>query len=196
MTDPVEKPEADPNPTDDPKPPEPSVTFTAEQEAEINRRMAATRKATEADVKKRFETEAEERKRLAAEQAERDKQIAAGEFDKVKADLEAKLTAATTDIESHKARADRAIALLAGRVEEQVKTLTERDAELAKAFPADADVLDQIAWLEDPRTKRVLTAEPATATFRQPRTPSPAGSNGQDDDAARKQLQKQVSRQL
>lgn len=175
MTDPVEKPQDDPKPADDPKPTEAAVTFTAEQEAEINRRMAATRKATEADVKKRFETEVEERKRLADEEAERTRQIAAGEFDKVKTGLETERDGFKTRAETAEQRAERAITLLQGRVAEQVKTLTERDAELAKAFPADADVLDQIAWLEDPRTKRVLHDDPATATFRMPRTPNPDG---------------------
>ncbi len=171
MTDPTHT-STDVQSQDDPKPTGP--TFTAEQEAEINRRMAATRKQAEADAKRKFDSDAETRQKDADAEAERKRQEAAGEFDKVKVSLEGERDSFKSRAETAEARAERAIELLRGGIADKVKTLTERDAELAKAFPADADVLDQIAWLDDPRTKRVLADDQTQNGFRQPRTPTPA----------------------
>jgi sugar-specific transcriptional regulator TrmB len=149
--------------------------LTEAQRKEIDRRMRAARKDGETAGKTAAQTEAEAAAEAARTERERNEQAARGEFDQVKSSLERERDGWKTKADEFKIRADRAIALLESRVEGQLKRLTERDADLAKAFPADADVLDQIAWLEDPRTKRIIDADDnanGTGQFRQPRTPT------------------------
>jgi len=175
--------QSDPPPGGEPKKPDPAnpdppkaslrEQLTEEQRKELDSQMAATRRQAEADAKARLEADALTKKQEQDAEAERKRQQAAGEFDQVRVSLETERDSWKTKAEQAEDRSKRAIALLETGVEDQVKLLKERDPELAKAFPGDADVLDKIEWLNDPRTKRVLEPDPAVAQFRQPRTPDP-----------------------
>lgn len=185
------EPTPNPTPTPDPKPAGPTPpTFTADQEKEINGRIAAARRQAEADAKAKFEQTATERSEAEKAERERKEAEARGEFDTVKASLE-------TDAKTHKERADAAEAkaatyeeLIAPIVTERLDALKAASADVAKGFPTDASVLDQLAWLDDPRTKALIAQQDAKADNlrRFPMTPKPnAPLLLNDDDAKRAQ---------
>lgn len=187
-----------PNPNPEPKPEEPKPAPTAEPKPEppkvpddvqklIDAAAAAARKEGEKAGKAAVETAAAEAKRIADEEAQRQKDIDAGEFGKVRESLE-------RERDGFKTRADEAEgviakydAILAPLVKERLDAIKAADADVAKGFPADAPLLDQLAWLDDPRTKALLAKQDQHREnlSRFPSTPKPNGDGKPTDDQAR-----------
>lgn len=175
----------------EPKPVAP--TYTDEQQRDIDRRMAATRKQAEADARAKFEQTATEKAEAEKVERERKEAEARGEFDSVKTSLE-------TEAKTHKERADAAEAkatqyesLITPIVTERLETLKAASADVAKGFPADAPVLDQLAWLDDPRTKALIATQDSQNQkyLGHVNTPKPNANltDAQRADAERQRLQ-------
>jgi hypothetical protein len=137
---------------------DPLKGLTPEQRKAVDRhadsKAAAARRDTEAAVKQRIESEQAEKKRLEDESRERDEATKRGEFDKVKTSLEGERDTFKSQAETEKQRAERAIALLTGQIKSRVDALPDR---LKDTFPKDADPLEQIEWLDDPRTVEAVS---------------------------------------
>ena len=148
-----------PTPPPDPKPnPEPAKpalrdSLTEDQRRELDSQIAAARRQAETDARTKFDADAAKVKADADVEAKRLADIAKGDFETVKASLEGERDTFKVQAETEKSRADKAVELLSGQVADRVKELPTA---IADQFPKDADVLDQIAWLDDPRTKAVI----------------------------------------
>ncbi len=106
-------------PPADPKPDKP--TFDDQQQQWINDRLAAERKDAEARTATRLKSEAETRATNEREQRGRDEAEKRGEFDKVKTDLETKVSDAESKLESANAELD----TLRSYVESDIDTVTK-----------------------------------------------------------------------
>lgn len=188
-TDPTPATATPPSTGDKGKEPEkpPAVTFTAEQQAEINRLMGAARKegrdAADEAARKKAEKDRADKDAADAE--------ARGEFEKVKGTMQQSIDSLTGERDALKAQVDSYVALVAPIVADRLAALKAADAEVARGFPADADPLAQLAWLDDPRTKALLAkqAERADALSSWRNTPKPNGDpTGQNDEQARRAM--------
>lgn len=147
-------PNPEPKPEEKPKQPDPLDGLSDEQRKLVQERIDSAAAKARRDGEKAGLTKAQqdaaakaEEERVAKEQADA---IAKGEFDKVKTELEGKAKTA----EERLAKANEVIVgVLADRFKELEAT---GDADLIAAYPKDADPLDRLAWLNDPRTKRAM----------------------------------------
>lgn len=179
MSDPTPAPESHPQPAD------PLEGLTAEQQREIDRRMAATRKQAEADAKRKHDDAIAKAKTDADQKAEIDLKVKSGEFDQAKQLIESERDTVKGERDSLKAENDRYANVVATVLAEREKVLEGiTDKALKDAYPKDASPLERLAWLDDPRTKAALSvateaAKVATAQGqpRQPHTPKPNGTN-------------------
>lgn len=153
------------------------VPFTPEQQAEIDRRAAAARKEGETAGKKAADDAIAAAKAKADEDAERTRQIAAGEFDKVRGDLESKVATLTTERDGFKKRYEDALAQIEPGVAAKWKDVP---AEVVALYTgADDDPIAKAAFLakSEPLIQLATgkggggTAKPAW-----PSTPRPNGS--------------------
>jgi hypothetical protein len=167
-------------PENPPKPADPLAELTPEQQAALDRRTAAARREGESTGKTKAAQEAQAAADADKAERERKEQEARGEFDKVRQSIEVERDGFKADLDTTKGRLDRALELLKSGVQGKVDSLTKADPELAKAFPADADVLDQIAWLDDPRTKAVI--DRVDAEVKQATAPKGNGRSAQAAD--------------
>lgn len=155
---------------------EAGVMFTTEQQAAINKMIGDARR----DGRKAAETDAERKRRESDESRERDEQIKRGEFDAVRTGLETKVTELSTV-------KDTLAQTLTAYETEFAPVIAAKLAavpETAKAgFPQDASPLEQLKWLNDPRTVALIEREAETQKIadarngaRNPMTPIPNGN--------------------
>jgi hypothetical protein len=165
-----------------------TVEFSDEQQSEVNKRIAAARRQAEADAKARFEKDATDRAEAERVEKERKDAEAAGEFDKVRTSIETERDTFKTRAETAEAKAGEYEKLITPIVTERLDRLKAASAEVAKGFPAEASVLDQLAWLDDPRTKALIAAQATTNDkFRSHvNTPNPNTNAKPSDDEARR----------
>lgn len=98
------------------------------------------------------EAETAAAEKAATEKAEKEQAdlIAKGEFDSVKSKLE-------SERDAEKAKADRLLKIATADLADRIKAVNDLgDKELSDALAAITEPLDQIEWLNDPRTKRAL----------------------------------------
>ena len=155
----------------------PKVTFTPEQQAEINKMIGNARR----EGKQSAEAEATAAKAAADAAAERDRQVKAGEFDQVRTSLEKERDDAASDRDDYKSRFDKVIEAIKPSVDEQWKTLPEEVKELYEG--ADDDVMAMQSHIT--RHKKLidrLTAnqEQAKQAAGFGRTPTPQGTKQED----------------
>lgn len=165
-------PEGTPPEGGEPKPP--AVTFDASQEAEVNRRIAAARKQAEAEAKRKVETEAEAKRKAEEEERQRQAQIAAGEFDKVKADYEATIASLSTESTTAAER----ITAYEAAITPLVDALKgELPAEALADYPEAADAVTRLGWLQARKTLvSALRPDSLVVVARTPKTPIPEGN--------------------
>ncbi len=153
------------------------VTFTAEQQAAINKLIG--------DARKEGRTSAEQAAADAetARQAEATRQadIAKGDFEKVKTDLESERDGFKTERDTLAGKVERYEALTKSRVD-AIKG--ELPAEATEDFPAEADAIDQLEWL-DGRQKLLAKLAPATQQNGHPRVPATPPPNAPSKPEAR-----------
>lgn len=154
--------------------------LTDDQRRELDTQIAAARRQAEADAKTRFESDAARAKADADATADRQKQIDEGKFSEAKASLEGERDTFKSQAEAEKSRADRAIKLLEGQIADRVKALPTA---IAEHYPKDVDVLDQIAWLEDPVRKQAIAAyeQQGQRMTGNPASPRPKGSTTEQE---------------
>lgn len=159
--------------TEDPQ----KVTFTPEQQKEIDRLMGAAR----SEGKTKAESDAAEAKRLADEAADRDRLAKAGEFDKVRASLESERDTLKTDRDGLKTENDALTGYFTAQYDAAIKDLPE----IITAFkPADgAGFAEKAAWLAtaQEQAKKLNGGSPVTKGpgFR----PSPSSGGITNDQA-------------
>lgn len=139
QTDPVTPPS---DPVTPPQPADPQkVTFTAEQQAEINKLIGAAR----SEGKAKAESDAAAAKAAADAKAEQDRQVAAGEFDKVRQSLESERDTLTTERDVLKGEHQALTGYFTAQYDAALKELPD----VITAFkPADdAGFAEKAAWL-------------------------------------------------
>lgn len=192
-------PNPEPKPEEKPKPADPLAGLPEDVKAEVQKRIDAAAAKARRDGEKDGLTKAQqdaaakaEEERVAKEQAD---QIAKGDFDKVKTDLEGRASTAEDKLK-------RANDVLASVIADRMTALEATgDKELLDAFPKDAEPLEQLAWLNDPRTKRAIAnaSEEAKVAAAQgkpkvPKTPNPNPNvPPADADAAKRRAQRQYT---
>lgn len=158
------------------------------KEREARKEEAKARKAAEAELTTLRKAAADAEAAKAAEAEEDAKRK--GEFEKLANDRAESLKAVTTERDALTEQIATYQALIAPIVTERLDALKAANADVAKGFPVDADLLTQLAYLDDPRTKALIDAQAAKAdTLRQwPGTPKPnTNLDPTDDDAKRSQ---------
>jgi len=167
----------------DAKPDDPLAGLTDAQKAVIQRQIdsaaSAARKAGEQSGLTKAQQDANakaESDRIAKEQADA---IKAGEFETAKGLIEKDRDDAKAEAKTHADKLERAENVLKNVVADRKKALDATgDKELIGAFPADADPLAQLEWLDDPRTKAAMKTAAAEKAeiVRVPGTPKPNGA--------------------
>ena len=193
--------DADPNP--DPAKTTDAETFPdglgdqgkAAIRAERDARKAAEKAAKDAATE--LETLRQEKAAAAAAKAAADEADAAkrGEFEALATKRKQEADEAKADAEAKGSKLTRAETLLKAVIADRVKEIEATgDKDLIAAFPRDAEPLDQIEWLDDPRTKAALKAasedkkvNDATNRFKTPITPKA------DAAAQHKELQQRTA---
>lgn len=174
------------------KPADPLAGLTAEQRTLIQKQIdaaaSAARKSGEKDGLTKAQTDANakaESERVAKEQADA---IKAGEFDTAKSLIEKERDDAKAESQARADKLERANTVLASVLAERIKILEATgDKDLIAAFPKDAEPLDQLDWLNDPRTKAALAkakeADDVEKAKANPRviTPRPNGTGKPDE---------------
>lgn len=159
------------NPPVAPVKPEKPAFDDAQQKA-INDMLAAERKTAEERTEQRLKDEGTKREQDAKAEADRKAAEDRGAFDEVKQSLTKErddAKAAETDL---RAKVEKYEALTKTRVD-AIKG--ELPAEATEDFPADADALDQLTWLEGRKT---LLAKLTPATTQHPRVPATPAAQG------------------
>lgn len=140
--------------------------LTDAQRQEINRRAADARRDGERTAAAKLKADADKAKADEDAKREADEATARGEFDRVREALERDRDTYKADADTKQARLDRATRLLTGQLTAKVAALkgTPLEQHYAAAYPDDdADPLDRLAWLDDPRTVAALaTAQAGT----------------------------------
>lgn len=144
-------------------------------EEQLNEWKSKTRRHLIAEIKDELKTEQAAKDREAAEQRERDEEVKRGEFDKVRTDLESKLTAADSEVQALAAKVEKYEKLTASRVD-AIKG--ELPAEAVEDFPAEADAIDQLEWLEGRKTLLAKLAPAAANGNGHPRVPATPQAQG------------------
>lgn len=157
------KPSGDQKPQDD----DPLAGLTDAQKAALQKRIdsAASNARKEGERAGLTKAQQDANAKLEEERVKKEQEDAlkAGEFDKVRASLESERDKHKTEAETTAQQLADAEEQLASVVAEKVKTLeATADKDLIAAFPKDAKPLDQLRWLNDPRTLAAMrTAEEA-----------------------------------
>jgi len=165
-----QQPKPDAKPVTPPKQEEPQkVTFTDEQQKEIDRLIGAARR----DGRKAAEDDAAEVKRKTDEAAEQQRKIEAGKFDEVRQTLESERDQALAKA----AHLDALIEALRPEIDEQWKGLPAEVTELYEG--ADDDVLAKRAHIA--RTRKLIDKLTGTTDQKRQaasfgRTPTPNGT--------------------
>ncbi len=177
-TNPTNDPDNAPNPGE--KGDQSEITFTAEQQKVIDKRIAEARRQGRSSA----EIDAAEQKRKADAEAEQKRQIEAGEFDKARQTLEAERDAAN----ARAAQLDALIEAIRPEIDEQWKALPAEVTELYEG--AEDDVLAKRAHIA--RTRKLIDKlnaqqEQAKGAAGFGRTPTPNGNGRSEaEEAARK----------
>lgn len=148
-----------------------AVTFSDAQQKEINRLIGKARQEGRDAEKQVNATAEQERQAEAARQAEIEK----GNFEKVKTDLETERDGFKTERDQLTAKVDRYEALTKTRVD-AIKG--ELPAEAVEDFPADADAIDQLEWLEGRKALLAKLAPAAAQGNGHPRVPATPPAQG------------------
>lgn len=153
-----------------------------------NAEKLAADHAKELETLRKEKAERESAKAAADEEEARKK----GEFESLATKRAEELKAAMADKETTAKELERATRHLQSVIDGLVKELeATEDKDLIAGFPKDAPLLDQIDWLDDPRTKAAIKAATGkTETKRVPGgvTPRPNGTGkAPAEDEARRQ---------
>ncbi len=163
-------------------------------EAELSAWKSSVRNAIAADIKKQFDDEQRKRDEDAKAKAEQDEAVKRGEFDKVKASIEEQRDAAKSEADSLKSRVEQYEALMARQLAAR-KVELKLPEEIMKRFPADADVLTQLEWLEEKAADiAIIRAEhggPANGIIH-PKTPLPNGVTKTEYEKAAEQMRGRI----
>jgi hypothetical protein len=119
--------------------------FDDAQQKHINDLLAAERKNAEERTEQRLKTEADKRDQDAKDQRERDEAAKRGEFDKVRTELEGKVTATETERDTLKTENDALTAYFTAQYATALKDLPEVITAFAPA--EDASVTEKSEWL-------------------------------------------------
>jgi hypothetical protein len=135
------------------------VKFDDKQQAKINDMLAAERKATEERVAARLKAERDEQDRKTKEQQARDEAEKRGEFDKVKTDLEGKVSTIESERDALKAEHETLSVYVKADIEAVTKAVREaKDSPAAKTLldfhPGDdATPTQLLAWAQKAKTR-------------------------------------------
>ena len=163
------------------------AALKAEREARATAEKAAKDAASELATLRKEKSEAAAAKAAADEEEAKRK----GEFETLAARRKEEADAAKADAEAKGSKLTRAEVLLKSVITDRLKVIEETgDKELLAAFPKDAEPLEQIEWLDDPRTKAALKVAGETKKIadanvkpKTPRTPNPdPNANGKTVD--------------
>ncbi len=148
--------------------------FDETQQKHINDLLAAERKNAEERTEQRVRDEQAAKDREAEEKRQRDEQAKRGEFDEIRKELEGKLTAADSEKQTLTQKVEKYEAI----AKKQVEALKgDLPGEATEDFPAEADPVTQLEWLES-RKALIAKLAPATQQNQHPRvpaTPKPQG---------------------
>lgn len=148
-------------------------------EAELAGWKANVRKAIAADVRKDIEAEQQRKEAEAERERERESQEAKGEFDKVKVSLESERDEARDELGKAQATVEAYDEIAKAQVEAGRNELPD---EALEDFPADAEPLEQLRWLES-RKALVAKLVPANGNPNgKPRVPATPTPNGKPDE--------------
>jgi len=117
-----------------------------------------------------------------------------GQFETLAATRKQEADEAKADAEAKGKKIERADAVLKSVVAARVKDLESLDdKDLTAAFPKDAEPLEQLEWLDDPRTKAAMRAAKETADAKTRRvsggvTPRATGTAENATDAEKERL--------
>jgi hypothetical protein len=154
-----------------------AVTFTDAQQKEINRLIGKARSEGKTVAEQAAAQAEQDRQAEAARQAEIEK----GNFEGVKASLEQERDGFKSERDTLAGKVDRYEALTKTRVD-AIKG--ELPAEAVEDFPAEADAIDQLEWL-DGRQKLLAKLAPAVANGSgHPRVPATPAAQGQPKQEA------------
>lgn len=153
----------------------PKVEFSAEQQAELNRLLAAEKRTARAAGRAEAEAERTAAEDAARQERERNEAAARGEFDRVRGELEAERDRVKGERDDVQGRLDKAMAVIGPQVEAAWKDLP---AEVAGMYDgADDDVLAKAAFVE--KTKALAARLAGGPTNKgNPPGPNPAGPIG------------------
>lgn len=157
------------------------TAIKAERDARKAAERAAKETATELETLRREKAEAAAAKAAADEADAAEK----GQYKTLAEKRAEELKAVQADKDSTAKELERATKHLQSVIDAKVKELKEtEDADLIAGFPKDAPLLDQIDWLDDPRTKAAIKAASKTEPKRVPGgvTPRPNGAKGPDTE--------------
>ena len=167
--------------------------------AAMQRSIDAAAKAARLEGERAGKVAAEEAaasaKATADAEAERQRAIDAGNFDEARKGFETTIATVSGEKETLAGKLARAESVITAVLADRVKALEELgDTDLMAAFPKDADPLDQLEWLDDPRTKAAIAsraeadqvANARNNLARVPRTPKPNGQSEEDAAEAEK----------
>ena len=124
----------------------------AEREARATAERAAKDAAKELAALRKEKADRE----AAAAKAADEKAKQDGEWERLATEREAKLASTAQERDALKATIESYDTLLGPLVKERLDAIKAANADVAKGFPADAPLLAQMAWLDDPRTKAVI----------------------------------------
>ncbi len=177
-TTPTPTPTATTTPAPNPTP----VEFSAEQQAEIDRRIAAARRKAEQDAKDAAATAAAEAEARAKAEADIKANEAKGDYEAARALIEKERDEARAESAAHKERYDAAIAAIEPGVTKEWADLPEEVTALYAG--AEDDVLAKAAHIQ--RTKPLVAKLTITPAPRIGITPRPNGSPDANDEEARR----------
>lgn len=163
-----------------------AVTFTAEQQREVDRIAAQARK----DGKKAAEDAATATQQAAERQRQIDADVAKGEFESARQKLTGDLTAAQTERDRLSAENDQLRAAMATGLEAGWKALPEPVRKVGEKQHPEADVLGRWQFLHDPDTQALVSslAEKADTIRGNGHDPKPGGdAKPSGEDAKRSQ---------
>jgi hypothetical protein len=170
-------------------PDEGSPKFTLTQ-AELDARMAAARK----EGKSAAEKAAADAQTAAQAERERKEAEERGEFHKVRESLESERDTAKSEADSLKSRVEQYEQLMQRQLASR-KAELKLPEEIMKRFPADADVLTQLEWLEEKAADiAIIRAEqggPANGIIH-PKTPLPNGVTKTEYEKAAEQMRGRI----
>ncbi len=155
-------------------------------DAEREARSAADKAAKEAQKElaafRKEKADREDAERKAAEaKAKQD-----GEWQKLADEREAALSTITGERDALTKTVESLEAYLAPILKKDLDALKAKAPKVAEKFPKDAPILDQIAWMDDDRTRELLSAQDAhtDALRRVPGTPKPNANPSRENEQA------------